>query len=42
MTSIELLLQRQSTPLLTTPAPNSDDLEHILAAGMRVPDTALE
>jgi len=40
MTSIELLLQRQSTPLLTTPAPNKHDLEQILAAGMRVPDHA--
>jgi nitroreductase len=40
MTSIELLLQRQSTPLLTTPAPNNHDLEKILAAGMRVPDHA--
>jgi nitroreductase len=40
MTSIELLLQRQSTALLTTPAPNHHDLEQILAAGMRVPDHA--
>lgn len=40
MTSIDLLLQRQSTPLLTTPAPNQLDLEKILAAGMRVPDHA--
>jgi len=40
MTSIELLLQRQSTPLLTSPAPNHHDLEQILAAGMRVPDHA--
>lgn len=40
MTSIKLLLQRQSTPLLTTPAPNQHDLEQILAAGMRVPDHA--
>ncbi|WP_114326077.1 NAD(P)H nitroreductase [Candidatus Colwellia aromaticivorans] len=40
MTSIELLLQRQSTPILTTPAPNHHDLEKILAAGMRVPDHA--
>jgi nitroreductase len=38
MTSIELLLQRQSTALLTIPAPNQNDLEQILAAGMRVPD----
>ncbi|MBL4765636.1 MAG: NAD(P)H nitroreductase [Colwellia sp.] len=40
MTSIKLLLQRQSTPLLTTPAPNHHHLEQILAAGMRVPDHA--
>ena len=40
MTAIELLLQRQSTPLLTTPAPNHESLEKILAAGMRVPDHA--
>jgi len=40
MTNIEFLLQRQSTPLLTTPAPNNGDLEKILAAGMRVPDHA--
>jgi len=40
MTSIELLLQRQSTPLLTTPKPSPKDLEQILAAGMRVPDHA--
>ena len=40
MTSLELLLQRQSTPSLTTPAPNQNDLEQILAAGMRVPDHA--
>lgn len=38
MTAIELLLQRQSNPSLTSPAPNSQDLEQILAAGMRVPD----
>jgi nitroreductase len=40
MNSIELLLQRQSTPLLTTPAPNNTDLSQILASGMRVPDHA--
>lgn len=40
MTSIELLLERQSTPLLKMPAPNRHDLEQILAAGMRVPDHA--
>ena len=38
MTAIELLLQRQSTPRLTIPAPNTQALEQILAAGMRVPD----
>lgn len=40
MTSIDLLLQRQSTPLLKQPAPNDFDLDKILAAGMRVPDHA--
>jgi len=40
MTSIELLLQRQSMPSLTTPAPSQPELEQILAAGMRVPDHA--
>jgi len=40
MTAIELLLQRQSTPLLTQPAPNQQVVEQILAAGMRVPDHA--
>lgn len=40
MTNIEFLLQRQSTPLLTMPAPNNHDLKKILAAGMRVPDHA--
>jgi nitroreductase len=38
MTAIELLLQRQSTPLLTVPAPDAADLDNILSAGMRVPD----
>ncbi len=38
MTNIEFLLQRQSTPLLTEPAPSVQHLEKILAAGMRVPD----
>ena len=38
MTAIELLLQRQSTPFLISPAPNEQALEQILAAGMRVPD----
>ena len=40
MTAIELLLQRQSTPSLTTPAPSEEVLKQILAAGMRVPDHA--
>ncbi|TYK66896.1 NAD(P)H nitroreductase [Colwellia echini] len=38
MNAIELLLQRQSTPMLTSPAPTDDDLSTLLAAGMRVPD----
>lgn len=40
MTAIELLLTRQSNPLLTTPAPCEKSLEIILAAGVRVPDHA--
>lgn len=40
MTAIELLLQRQSNPLVTSPAPGEQALEQILAAGMRVPDHA--
>ncbi len=40
MTSIEMLLQRQSNPLLCEPAPKNDELELILSAGMRVPDHA--
>ena len=40
MTALELLLQRQSNPLLTAPAPNTPDLDNILSAGMRVPDHA--
>ena len=40
MTSIELLLQRQSNPLVTAPAPDKKALDQILAAGMRVPDHA--
>lgn len=40
MTAIELLLQRQSNPLVTSPAPDTQALEQILAAGMRVPDHA--
>jgi len=38
MTAIELLLQRQSCPYLTSPAPSVPDLDNILSAGMRVPD----
>jgi nitroreductase len=38
MNAIELLLQRQSTPLLMAPAPNNQDIATLLAAGMRVPD----
>lgn len=38
MDAIELLLQRQSTPVLTEPAPNEADLSTILSSGMRVPD----
>ena len=38
MQSIDLLLTRRSTPLLTEPAPNEQDLQTILKAGMRVPD----
>ncbi|KGJ93845.1 nitroreductase family protein [Colwellia psychrerythraea] len=40
MNAIELLLQRQSTPLLTEPAPTEADLSTLLSAGMRVPDHA--
>ncbi len=40
MTNIEFLLQRQSTPLLTEPAPDKQSLDKILTAGMRVPDHA--
>ena len=38
MQALDLLLHRQSNPHLTEPAPNSDQLAQILAAGMRVPD----
>ena len=40
MTGIELLLQRQSNPLVTSPGPDEQTLDQILAAGMRVPDHA--
>jgi len=38
MNGIELLLTRQSTANLTTPAPDSNALDTILKAAMRVPD----
>ena len=38
MNSIELLLNRQSNPFLTTPAPKEDVLDIILKAGMKAPD----
>jgi len=38
MSAIEMLLHRQSTPLLCHPAPKCDDLDAILSAGMRAPD----
>jgi len=40
MNSIELLLTRQSSPKLTTPAPDKAALEIIFKAAMRVPDHA--
>ena len=40
MQAIDLLLNRQSNPHLTSPAPSKDDLESILAAGLKVPDHA--
>lgn len=40
MTGIELLLNRQSTPVVTSPAPKGEELNQILAAGARVPDHA--
>ncbi|MDX7989804.1 NAD(P)H nitroreductase [Xenorhabdus littoralis] len=38
MNALELLLNRRSVSRLTTPAPQGDKLQHILAAGMRAPD----
>ena len=38
MNAIQLLLKRQSTPLLIAPAPSKDDLSTLLSAAMRVPD----
>ncbi len=40
MEAIELLLLRQSTQVLTDPAPNKADLNTLLATAMRVPDHA--
>ncbi|WP_448549852.1 NAD(P)H nitroreductase [Thalassotalea fusca] len=40
MDIIKFLTTRQSNPLLTTPAPASEQIEQILSAGMRVPDHA--
>jgi len=40
MNSIDLLLKRQSNPLLQAPAPKEADIDTILKAGMRVPDHA--
>ncbi|MBS9438578.1 NAD(P)H nitroreductase [Photorhabdus noenieputensis] len=38
MDALELLLNRRSVSRLTTPAPQGEALQHILAAGMRAPD----
>lgn len=38
MNSIDLLLNRQSNPFLTAPAPTGSILENILKAGMKAPD----
>jgi len=38
MNSVDLLLNRQSNPLLAAPAPTEEHLDLILKAGMRVPD----
>ena len=38
ISATELLLQRQSSPQLTAPAPNDEQLDIILKAGMRAPD----
>ena len=38
MNAKELLLQRQSSPRLISPAPIADDIEFILNTGMRAPD----
>lgn len=38
MNAISLLTDRQSNPSLTNPAPNAEQLDIILKAGMRAPD----
>ncbi|PHM72821.1 NAD(P)H nitroreductase [Xenorhabdus sp. KJ12.1] len=38
MKALELLLNRRSVARLTTPVPAGDELQNILAAGMRAPD----
>lgn len=38
MLAQELLLKRQSTPMLSSPGPSEDVLDFILQAGMRAPD----
>lgn len=38
MNSLELLLNRQSNPFLTSPAPQNESLDIILKAGMKAPD----
>ncbi|NHB88422.1 NAD(P)H nitroreductase [Photorhabdus tasmaniensis] len=38
MNALELLLNRRSASRLTTPAPQGEALQNILAAGMRAPD----
>lgn len=38
LSAVELLLQRHSTPMLTSPAPSKSQLDIILQAGMAVPD----
>lgn len=40
MDALELLLTRQSTPRLVAPAPNNQQLQHILNAATRAPDHA--
>ncbi|MDX7987169.1 NAD(P)H nitroreductase [Xenorhabdus sp. 12] len=38
MNALELLLNRRSASRLVTPAPAGNELQHIIAAGMRAPD----